>query len=316
MVTSFKFGERRWIIPHITHLCSCHHPHPVTAAMADASFDGVYNFRDVGAAINMLRVNPPSATVPSPALQEKMLYRSGRLDNASEADRRKLQAPIPEGYNLQTVVDLRTKSEHIKQQTTATPTQSSWETVYIDFVGRRFELNMLKQLRWYRIIQFLFLMLIGHRMAAIRILGRNVLGPKGLVGLSRDSLRFCQSEICAALDVVISPTHAHPVLIHCTQGKDRSGLVVMLILFVLGVPLPLVKTEYAMSEEGLAPVRASMIVEVEEIGMDEAYTRAPEEVAQFVWDCLEAEYGGVDAYLDLVGFGEEKRQILRKIMLS
>ncbi|KAJ7058152.1 protein-tyrosine phosphatase-like protein [Mycena amicta] len=271
--------------------------------MADASFNGIYNFRDVGAAINQ--------TTSSVLLQEKMLYRSGRLDDASDDDRRKLV----EVYGLQTVVDLRTKSEHIKQAQTREKRPTPWKTVYIHLVSRRFEMNMLRQLRWWQIIQFLLLMLLRFRIAAIRILGRNVLKPKGLIGLSKDTLEFCQPEIRAALDVFVSPEHTYPVLVHCTQGKDRSGLVVMLILFILRVPLQLVKAEYAMSDKGLAPVRAAMIQEVEEIGMDEAYTRAPEEVVQAVWDCLEEDYGGVDAYLDLIGFDGERRRTLRKVLI-
>lgn len=42
---------------------------------------------------------------------------------------------------------------------------------------------------------FILLMVMGYRMAAIRVMGRNVMRPKGLVGLSKDSLQFCQSEI-------------------------------------------------------------------------------------------------------------------------
>ncbi|KAF7297170.1 Tyrosine serine protein [Mycena indigotica] len=270
--------------------------------MADASFEGVYNFRDVGAAINALNT--------APILQEKMIYRSGRLDGATEGDRRKLV----EQYNLQTVVDLRTKSEHIRQGTDKLALRP-WKTVFINFVSHEFEINLLRQLRWWQIIQFVLLMLLRFRISAIRILGQNVLKRKGLIGLSRDSLRFCQAEILAALNVFILPMHTCPVLVHCTQGKDRSGLVIMLVLFVLSVPLQHIKAEYSMSELGLAPVRKSLIGEVEEIGMDEAYTRAPEEVVQAVWDCLETEYGGVDRYLDLLGFHEEKRRTLRKILL-
>jgi protein tyrosine/serine phosphatase len=89
----------------------------------------------------------------------------------------------------------------------------------------------------------------------------------------------------------------------------------MLVLFVLGVPLEQVKADYALSNAGLAPVRASMIKEVEEIGMDADYTKAPPEVVETVWNFLQTEYGGVDEYLDLIGFPEQKRRTLRKLLL-
>jgi protein-tyrosine phosphatase len=156
-------------------------------------------------------------------------------------------------------------------------------------------------------------MVFQYRMAAIRILGRNVLGPKGLVGLSKDSLRYCQAEILQTLEV-LTDFKAYPVLVHCTQGKDRSGLVVMLVLFMLGVPLDIVRAEYAPSNPLLEPIRASMIKEVEEIGMDADYTRAPEVVVDTVWNFLHEEYGGIDGYLDAIGFGEPKRKTLRKLL--
>jgi len=283
-------------------------------------FTGIYNFRDVGYVVNTLGGKK--------LIHDKFIYRSGRLDNATLADREKLVSE----YGLQTVIDLRTKSEHIKQaqtykgknryraaadvklKTDTIPDKGPWDVIYINFAGRNFEMNVLKQLKWWQIIWFLTLMIFQFRMAAIRILGRNVLGPKGLLGLSKDSLRFCQAEICEALEV-FTDFKSYPVLIHCTQGKDRSGLIVMLVLFVLGVPLEQVKADYALSNEGLAPVRASMIKEVEEIGMDADYTKAPPEVVETVWDFLQTEYGGVDGYLDIIGFGEEKRRTLRKLLL-
>ncbi|KAF5373770.1 hypothetical protein D9758_000589 [Tetrapyrgos nigripes] len=292
----------------------------MTETISNPSFTGIYNFRDVGRVVNSLGAQT--------RLREKTFYRSGRLDDATRADRERLVSE----YGLSTVIDLRTKSEHIRQAQArqgknrykatvdenldidTVKHQETWDTVYISFVGRSFELNMLKQLRWWQIIWFLTLMLLQFRMAAIRILGRNVLGPKGLVGLSKDSLRFCQAEILQTLEVM-TDFKAYPILVHCTQGKDRSGLILMLILFVLGVPLDIVRAEYALSDTQLELTRASMIKEVEEVGMDAEYTRAPGIVVDTVWDFLQEEYGGVDGYLDMIGFGEQKRQTLRKLLL-
>ncbi|KAK7446385.1 hypothetical protein VKT23_014590 [Stygiomarasmius scandens] len=291
----------------------------MTDTISNPPFTRIYNFRDVGRVINSLSGNL--------TVKEKSLYRAGRLDDATPTDVEKL---ISE-YGPTTVIDLRTKSEHIKQaqtrqgkshhqavvdvklHTDALVDKGSWDTVYINFVGRKFELNMLKQLKWWQIIWFLILMLFQFRMSAIRILGRNVLGPKGLLGLSKDSLRFCQNEILQTLEVM-TDFKAYPILIHCTQGKDRSGLVVMLVLFAIGVPLEAVRAEYALSNQGLEPIRESMIKEVEEIGMNADYTKAPEEVVDTVWNFLQEEYGGVDNYLDSIGFEEQKRRQLRKYL--
>lgn len=44
-----------------------------------------------------------------------------------------------------------------------------------------------------------------------------------------------------------------PVLVHCTAGKDRTGLVVGLLLAALGVPDDAVAANYALSEVNFTP---------------------------------------------------------------
>lgn len=41
-----------------------------------------------------------------------------------------------------------------------------------------------------------------------------------------------------------------PLYIHCRSGKDRTGLIVALLLLLLGVPLPVVVEDYLCIEEG------------------------------------------------------------------
>ncbi|KAF7156852.1 hypothetical protein CNMCM5623_000697 [Aspergillus felis] len=62
---------------------------------ADRPFDNIINFRDVGRSINQL--------MGSRILKEGVLFRSARLDDASERDRRRLA----EELHISTVLDLR-----------------------------------------------------------------------------------------------------------------------------------------------------------------------------------------------------------------
>jgi protein tyrosine/serine phosphatase len=47
-----------------------------------------------------------------------------------------------------------------------------------------------------------------------------------------------------------SPTE--PFIIHCTAGKDRTGVVGALILSLVGVDQNTIATEYSLTEKGLA----------------------------------------------------------------
>jgi protein-tyrosine phosphatase len=49
------------------------------------------------------------------------------------------------------------------------------------------------------------------------------------------------------------PSLRYPVLIHCTSGKDRTGVVVASILRVLDVPESVIVEEYLLSEGAVQP---------------------------------------------------------------
>lgn len=107
-------------------------------------FTGVQNFRDVGRVINSFNSDQKSNI----RIQEGFLLRSGRLDEITPLD---AQLMI-EKYHLKTVIDLRTKSEHLKRKEVLGQESSvgHWDTVKINFIGRRFEMNLIKQLKWWK----------------------------------------------------------------------------------------------------------------------------------------------------------------------
>ena len=51
-----------------------------------------------------------------------------------------------------------------------------------------------------------------------------------------------------ALSVLASPSTNWPVYVHCTSGRDRTGVVVAAILLSLDVPRQVVAEEYMLSE--------------------------------------------------------------------
>jgi len=49
------------------------------------------------------------------------------------------------------------------------------------------------------------------------------------------------------------------LIIHCTAGKDRTGVICALILSLCGVPDNVVAYEYSLTEEGLAELKETLI---------------------------------------------------------
>jgi protein-tyrosine phosphatase len=156
-------------------------------------------------------------------------------------------------------------------------------------------------------------MAFGYRMEAISILGREVMQPRGLIGLGYDSMDHCGPEIAEALRTYTNPEN-YGILAHCTQGKDRTGLIIALILFLLGVPIPAISHDYVASEEELLPEKESRMKEIKSIGLTEDFAGCPKDWIEKMDEHLNDKYGGVENYCEGIGFGKEEQEKLRQLL--
>lgn len=166
---------------------------------------------------------------------------------------------------------------------------------------------------------------LGYRLEAISILGREVMQPRGLIGLGFDTIHHCGPELAAVhftglshiyssnclqvLRTYASPSK-YPILAHCTQGKDRTGLTIALVLFILEIPIKAISYDYRVSEEKLLPERESRLREIHEIGLSDDFAGCPVGFIEKIYEYLEKTYGGVGNYLTTIGFTEEERLAL------
>ncbi|UKZ94161.1 uncharacterized protein TrAFT101_009041 [Trichoderma asperellum] len=179
----------------------------------------VPNFRDVGKTVNQF--------LGERRIREGLFYRSGRLDDATAADKNLIRDEL----EVKTVIDLRTKTEILKQikKHQLESGQSSGERLQIQGLnyhgikinGKSFERHLLSLLSWWDFFKVIFFFILGYRIDAVRVLSHQVMLPRGLVGLGLDTLDYCGSEIREALSLYTTP-QSLPSIIHCTQGKDRT----------------------------------------------------------------------------------------------
>ncbi|KAK7749741.1 hypothetical protein SLS53_000320 [Cytospora paraplurivora] len=288
-------------------------------ALYDGGFNSLINFRDVAESIN--------THTGRKYLRPGLLFRSARPDEASPADRDRLRSH----YDIRTIIDLRTKTEHLQaarkrsadsqvpallqsNEALAEPVQIpgiSYREVNI--TGGGFEKFMLSQLGWCSFIKLIFLYIIGQRMPAISILGREVMQPRGLLGLGCDTLDASGSEVAVGLRTLLEPDGL-PVLIHCTQGKDRTGIMVVLVLLICGVPVEAVQHDYHLSDEKLKSEMVDRLREIREMGLGEDFGRTAPGFVSGVVKHLEERYGGLQQYLDGIGFGSEERTRLAQAL--
>ena len=156
-------------------------------------------------------------------------------------------------------------------------------------------------------------MIFGYRMEAISILAGEVMLPRGLIGLGLDSIDYCGKEIAQAMDIFANPAR-YPIMSHCTQGKDRTGLLVALLLLLLDVPIEAITYDYTLSETELEPEMEARLAEIREINLSEEFAKTPKEWIPKMKEHLDEKYGGINKYLKSIGVDEAKQQRIVDIL--
>ncbi|KAI1096880.1 tyrosine/serine protein phosphatase [Rostrohypoxylon terebratum] len=279
------------------------------------TFDNILNFRDVGKTVN--------DHLGRKLVREGVLYRSARPDEASPADRKRLRDEL----GIKTVVDLRTKTEHLKQAEKRQASQTDLSDADADgpvqipgvryqqvkVTGRRFEKYVVGQLSWWNYFKLIILFALGYRVEAISLISREVLLPRGLVGLGLVTIDQSGAEIADTLRTLLAPSST-PLLVHCTQGKDRTGLIIALILMILSVPASAIDHDYMLSTAGLSSERETRMKEIREIGLTAEWGDASPDFVDRVVEHIDVKYGGIEGYFDSVGFDASERQKLVEVL--
>jgi protein tyrosine/serine phosphatase len=152
--------------------------------------------------------------------------------------------------------------------------------------------------------------------------------PRGLIGLGYDSMDHCGPEIAEVcfpfpnfrqssdLQALRAYTNVgnYGILIHCTQGKDRTGLIIALILFLLDVPIHAISNDYIASEAELLPEKESRMKEIKSIGLTEDFAGCPKDWIEKMDKHLNEKYCGIEKYCEGIGFGKEEQENLRQLL--
>ena len=162
----------------------------------------------------------------------------------------------------------------------------------------------------------------------------STINQKGLIGLNEAILETGKVELFEALRAMTlhlehalqepsagknkSPVFL-PIVIYCVQGKDRTGMLVMLCQSIVGMADKDIISDYNKSDELATTCKASKssipAIQANSLRHDE-FSRAPAEVMKMTLQYIRAKFGSIDNYLDDIGFDITWRARLKGAICS
>jgi protein tyrosine/serine phosphatase len=150
-------------------------------------------------------------------------------------------------------------------------------------------------------------------------------GPGGFVKAYGDILEAAAesgSFRTAFEHILLRPNESF--LVHCTAGKDRTGVLVALILGVAGVDRERIAEEYALTEMGLGEWRKIIVghlMREEGTGMSregvERMVGARKENMSAMLEMIQERYGGAVGYVKgRLGFSDKEVDVIRSHLIE
>jgi len=134
--------------------------------------------------------------------------------------------------------------------------------------------------------------------------------------------RLVEDSADGVVQVVRGIIADQPVLVHCTVGKDRTGVTVALALAAAGVDVDAVIADYARTEGLLPRWRNTRVVEkLREmhpgaVHLEDLATRSPAPVMRQLLADITAGYGSPADYLRAQGMGDDELMELRRVLVA
>ena len=229
-------------------------------------------------------------------VREGMLYRSDELSRLSEADGERLR-----GLGIRVICDLRSDRERRKK-----PTRLAGEC------GIRLVHVPIQDDEAQRTIR--------NRLLSCLYSRRREAGYMDVVHAYYRQMAFERAERIGEVVRLLGRSDSLPAVIHCTAGKDRTGLVAALVQLLMGVEYERVREEYLRTNVHMAGqfLRFARVMRVmtffrhTEGRLVEMASAQPEFLDRVSGEIVER-HGSVTAYLNAAcGVREEELDALRR----
>jgi protein-tyrosine phosphatase len=138
-----------------------------------------------------------------------------------------------------------------------------------------------------------------------------------------EKIAFQHTDVIVRAIREIADTGDEPVVVHCTAGKDRTGVVIALALLAVGVDRETVVDDYAETEANLkGPWLEAMLELVRGYGVEVTpdlrviLGGSPRGALEALLDRIDERYGSVRSYLLGAGLDELELAKLRSVLVA
>lgn len=218
-----------------------------------------------------------------------MLYRSAQIDSLNDCARRELK-----NLGIKTIIDLRSETElnnYPRLQEGFKMVHLPIPTGDMEDILQGIQSGGIKTDTIYRMVE----------------------------RMNRDLTTKYHKEYKEIFEILLDKS-SYPVIIHCSSGKGRTGIVSALILASLGVNEDIIMQDYRLSNDYFNIPKASKYAYKLPAYSQEAITTlfsAKEDFLNAAKDEIERKYGDVDTYLQKgIGLTKDDIHRLRSILLE
>lgn len=251
---------------------------------ASLHLEGVANARDIGG----------YRTMDGMRVRRGMIYRSGELSGATDYDLERLQ-----GLDVRLILDLREVAEAAAAPDRVPDGAAYALLPFTEPIGTARQVTAIVR----NLHQLETVMQQLYAEIALRTGAQNL----GII-----------------LRQLAEDDRALPVLIHCTAGKDRTGITIGMILAVLGVPEDVILADYSLSNRFHRTFAESVTLQAQSLrrigisGADlHALSLADPATLAATFALLRTRYGTLDVYLNaMAGVDDQTLRRLRARLLE
>jgi len=222
-------------------------------------------------------------TTDGHAVRWRALFRADSLSQLTQADR-----TLVRSLGITTVIDLRSRAE-------------------VDH--DRFPVDDLP-------VEFHHLPLVGT-LPSFEEFRK---GPSFFATHYQEMAQESAEQIAAAL-AIVAQRRCHPVIVHCAAGKDRTGVLIAILLALLEVPDEVIAEDYALSAQAMDALLQRAIERVPDqreviLQVAPAMLSATPANIRAMLEALRSAYGSIEGYAAAHGAGPAVVAGLRASLLE